>query len=219
MKRLFLCALMLLSLPLLRAEQTDEEYRRVIYGRADNIVKTLAIESVTQQDFIKELIATQYIDLGKINDEYKAKEDEIKAMDISKEEEVALLNEAFHNQRYQLQAKHYYFVCQLDANLDYDQIEKVKDGMTMNVYPRTLQAHLDMIPSLKPEEIAYIKAALKEAREYAMDCSDSKMKHAWFGKYKGRINNYLSGRGYDLKKEREAWYERTKQAEAQKNNK
>ena len=74
-----------------------------------------------------------------------------------------------------------------------------------------------MIPSLKPEEIAYIKAALKEAREYAMDCSDSKVKHAWFGKYKGRINNYLSKRGYDLKKEREAWNERIKQAEAQKN--
>ena len=30
-----------------------------------------------------------------------------------------------------------------------------------------------------------------------------------FGKYKGRINNYLAARGYDLKKEREAWKERT----------
>ena len=30
------------------------------------------------------------------------------------------------------------------------------------------------------------------------------------GKYKGRINNYLSKRGYDLVKEREAWYERIK---------
>ena len=31
-----------------------------------------------------------------------------------------------------------------------------------------------------------------------------------FGKYKGRINNYLSKRGYDLVKERKAWYERIK---------
>ena len=35
-------------------------------------------------------------------------------------------------------------------------------------------------------------------------------KHAAFGKYKGRINNYLSKRGYDLVKERKAWYERIK---------
>ena len=31
-----------------------------------------------------------------------------------------------------------------------------------------------------------------------------------YGKYKGRINNYLSKRGYDLVKERKAWYERIK---------
>ncbi|MFV0404352.1 MAG: DUF3826 domain-containing protein, partial [Bacteroides graminisolvens] len=35
-------------------------------------------------------------------------------------------------------------------------------------------------------------------------------------KYKGRINNYLSKRGYDLVKEREAWYKRIKEKEAQK---
>lgn len=217
MKKLMMIMMMAVAVFVLRAEQSQEEYRQVMYGRAEKIVETLGLESDDMKAFMKELIATQYIDLGKINDEYAAREKEVKAMEISKEEKTALLNEAFHYQRYQLQAKHYYFVMQLDANLTYEQVEKVKDGMTMGVYPRTFQAHLDMIPSLKPEEIAYIKAALKEAREYAMDCSDSKMKHAWFGKYKGRINNYLSKRGYDLKKEREGWNERIKQAEAQKN--
>lgn len=218
MKKLMMMIMMMaVAVFALRAEQSQEEYRQVMYGRAEKIVETLGLESDDMKAFMKELIATQYIDLGKINDEYAAREKEVKAMEISKEEKTALLNEAFHYQRYQLQAKHYYFVMQLDANLTYEQVEKVKDGMTMGVYPRTFQAHLDMIPSLKPEEIAYIKAALKEAREYAMDCSDSKMKHAWFGKYKGRINNYLSKRGYDLKKEREGWNERIKQAEAQKN--
>ncbi|MCH5720261.1 DUF3826 domain-containing protein [Niabella hibiscisoli] len=48
-----------------------------------------------------------------------------------------------------------------------------------------------------------------------MAAGSSDAKHGWFGKYKGRINNYLASRGYDLKKEREGWYERTK---AQKNN-
>ena len=31
-----------------------------------------------------------------------------------------------------------------------------------------------------------------------------------FGKYKGRINNYLSKRGYNITKERAAWAERLK---------
>jgi hypothetical protein len=32
-----------------------------------------------------------------------------------------------------------------------------------------------------------------------------------FGKYKGRINNYLSAAGYDMKKEGEEWQKRIKQ--------
>ena len=67
-----------------------------------------------------------------------------------------------------------------------------------------------MIPTLKDFEKKLILAWLKEAREYAMDAENSNKKHAAFGKYKGRINNYLSKQGYDLTKEREAWYERMK---------
>ena len=55
-----------------------------------------------------------------------------------------------------------------------------------------------------------ILAWLKEAREYAIDAESSKKKHEAFGKYKGRINNYLSKRGYNLTKEREAWAKRVK---------
>ena len=35
-----------------------------------------------------------------------------------------------------------------------------------------------------------------------------------FGKYKGRINNYLSQQGYDLKQEERSWQERRKAAAA-----
>ena len=67
-----------------------------------------------------------------------------------------------------------------------------------------------MIPTLTQEEKAQIMAWLVEAREFAMDAENSNKKHAAFGTYKGRINNYLSKRGYDLVKERKAWYERIK---------
>ena len=84
----------------------------------------------------------------------------------------------------------------------------MKDGMTYGVVPKTYQAHLEMIPLLKEDEKLRILNWLKEAREFAIDASNAKSKHAWFGKYKGRINNWLASRGYDLKAEREAWMKR-----------
>ncbi len=208
-------AAMIIVLPAsLLAQQSDEEYRKVIYGRSEKIVATLSIEDEALSKAMVELIATQYIDLGVINDGFAAKQKEIKASGMDKAAQEAALNLAQLQQRNDLSAKHYYFVAQLDANLTPEQVELVKDGMTMGVYPKTYQAHLEMIPTLKEEEKAYIRAALKEAREYAMDCSDSNAKHGWFGKYKGRINNYLSKQGYNLTKEREGWNQRIKEAEA-----
>jgi hypothetical protein len=65
-----------------------------------------------------------------------------------------------------------------------------------------------MIPSLKKEEKEQIMVWLVEAREKAMDAESSEKKHWWFGKYKGRINNYLSAQGYNITEEREAWEKR-----------
>ena len=59
-------------------------------------------------------------------------------------------------------------------------------------------------------DIDQIGESLKEARELAIDAESSNKKHETFKKYKGRINNYLSARGYDIQKEREAWGERSK---------
>ena len=214
MKKLILALALIISLSQAFAQQSDEDYRKVIYGRSENIVKTLDIQDKVKYDFILELIANQYIDLGVINDAFAAKENEIKNSSLSAEEKTQAKDQAYLKQREALTAKHYYFINQLNDTLSPEQIEKVKDGMTMGQYPVQYKAQLEMIPSLTEEENTYIRAALMEDREYAMDCSDSKAKHAWFGKYKGRINNYLSKRGYNLTKEREAWYERINAAKA-----
>ncbi|MCY1460862.1 hypothetical protein D9M71_784570 [compost metagenome] len=73
-----------------------------------------------------------------------------------------------------------------------------------------------MLPNLTAEQKDYIYKALVEAREHAMDGGSSKEKHGWFGKYKGRINNYLSKQGYDLNKESKDWHERVEQREKAK---
>ena len=64
----------------------------------------------------------------------------------------------------------------------------------------SLREAVELLPQLTVEQQAEILANLLEAREYAMDAGSSDEKHAWFGKYKGRINNYLSAAGYDLKR-------------------
>ena len=64
----------------------------------------------------------------------------------------------------------------------------------------------------KKKKTHQILTGLKEAREFGSDAEKSKAKHGWFGKYKGRINNWLTKRGYDLKAEREGWYKRIEAA-------
>ena len=84
----------------------------------------------------------------------------------------------------------------------------MKDVMTYGVVKVTYDAYCDMIPTLKSEEKEQIMRWLIEARELAIDAESSNKKHETFKKYKGRINNYLSQRGYDIQKEREAWEKR-----------
>ena len=83
-----------------------------------------------------------------------------------------------------------------------------------DLYNDVLEALKNSKVEIKDEEKAQILVWLKEAREYAMDAADSKGKHFWFDKYRGRTNNWLSGRGYDLKKERDAWMKRTEEQKA-----
>jgi hypothetical protein len=71
--------------------------------------------------------------------------------------------------------------------------------MTYGVVKITYERYLNLLPDLTDEQKRYIYRNLVEAREFAMDAGSSKEKHAWFNKYKGRINNYLSAEGYNLK--------------------
>ncbi len=109
-----------------------------------------------------------------------------------------------------LYRQHFAFDADLSIYLTPQQIETVKDVMTFNVVKVTYDAQCDMIPTLTDEEKEQILAWLKEARELAIDAESSRKKHEVFGRYKGRINNYLSRRGYDLNREREQWYERVR---------
>lgn len=187
----------------------DTAYVSSIVKRSRKITDKLGLTDAVKASEVTKIIANRYF---KLNDIYtvrdkKVKEAKEKLTGPAKSEAVTA---AENEKDAQLYKTHFAFPADLSLYLDDKQVEAVKDGMTYGVVMVTYNATIDMIPTLKEEEKAQILAWLKEAREFAMDAENSNKKHAAFGKYKGRINNYLSKRGYDLVKEREAWYKRIK---------
>ena len=169
-------------------EGRDSAYVENIKGRAQKIVDGLQLTDQKQARAVCNIIANRYFQLNDIHAKYdKTQQDALQA---------------------ELYKHHFELVSALSVYLSDEQIDAVKDGMTFGRLKRDYQATQDMIPTLSDFEKQQILIWLKEAREFALDAADSKGKHFWFDKYRGRTNNWLSARGYDLKKERDAWMKR-----------
>ena len=199
-KILYAAMLWLLSLTanaqvILNTEGQDPQYVETIKGRAQKIVDGLQLTDAQKAENVRNIIANRYFLLNDIHSKYGKDQQEARDAELYKH--------------------HFELASALALYLTDEQIDAVKDGMTYGRLQRDYKAQLEMIPSLTDEEKAQILIWLKEAREYAMDAADSKGKHFWFDKYRGRTNNWLSGRGYDLKKERDAWMKRIEDAKKQ----
>lgn len=156
-------------------------YSMIINERVAKIVSALGIDDDTKNGQVQEIIVQQYTDIK----DNEAKKDTTLMHDL--------------HQRY---------LAKLSSVLTTEQVTKVKDGMTYSILPVTYGAYLDMLPNLTPAQQQQIMTWLVEAREKAMDAGSSEQKHAVFGKYKGRINNYLSASGIDMKKAEAEWKKR-----------
>lgn len=203
----------------LSAQQyADPEYIKVTNERASKIVEKLGLNNKEKETAVTNIIAQQFRDLSKIHDGRDAEIKKVKDdSTLAKEKQNGKIDKLKANADKSIAKLHKSYLKKLATQLNGEKITEVKDGMTYGVLPITVTAYNDMIPTLTEVQKKYIYDALVEAREYAMDGGSSKEKHAWFGKYKGRINNYLSKEGYDLTKEREGWNKRI--AEKEKNKK
>jgi hypothetical protein len=193
----------------------DAAYTRTITTRSEKIVQTLGINDSVKAKHITTIIADQYRNLNSV---YAKRDEQIKAIKqkgLSKEESDEAIKKLETSIDKKIAKLHATFLLKLSSQLSPEQVTKVKDGMTYNVLNVTYTAYVDMIPSLTKEQKDQIMAWLVEAREHAIDGESSEKKHWWFGKYKGRINNYLSAQGYDVTKERQEWEKRNKQKENQ----
>ena len=194
----------------LNKDNRDPQYVESIVKRSQKIVDKLGLTDVKVAEDVRNVIANRYFELNDIYEVRDAKVKKIKESGLSGAAKDDALKAAEYEKDAALYRSHFAYPANLSLFLDEKQIEVVKDGMTYGVVKVTYDATIDMIPSLKEEEKAQIYAWLIEAREFALDAENSDKKHAAFGKYKGRINNYLVKRGYDLTKEREEWYNRVK---------
>lgn len=219
--KLVVCLLLASSLSASAVElnkaNRDPKYVESIVARSKKIVDKLNLKSPKEAEEVTNIIANRYFEL---NDIYDARDAKVKKAKESLQGSAKsdALKAAQDETSAALYKTHFAFPANLSIYLDDKQIDMVKDGITFGVVKVTYDATLDMVPSLKEDEKKQILVWLVEARELALDAESANKKHEVFGNYKGRINNYLSKRGYDLVKEREDWYKRIDERKKQQEN-
>lgn len=174
-------------------DDAETKYTRAIERRAADILEVLEMSDPAKSAKVHDIIVAQYRALRAWHDtnDSKLKELNKQPADPGKEE-ANKINASLKTQQDQ-------FIAKLSAQLTPEQVEKVKDKMTYNKVQVTFNAYCQMLPDLTAEQKAKILSWLKEAREEAMDAGSADEKSAVFNRYKGKINNYLSTAGYDVK--------------------
>jgi len=194
--------------------QEEAAYQKVITERASKIVEPLALTDAAKTTQARDIIAQQYNALRKIHDDRDKK---LVAVKTKAGEDKNYLEE--QSKKIQAKAKkqqdklHKKYLAKLANQLTPEQVDQVKDGMTYGALPKTYRNYLAMLPDLTQEQKTQIWNWLSEARELAMDGGSSQEKLGMFGKYKGKITNYLTAAGYNLKKSEAEWLSRIKLAE------
>lgn len=221
MKRLLLfLSLVVAHAPLMAqkdAAAQRAEYLDVVTKRADKIVAGLGIGKPRRQVKVRSIIANQYVAL---NDIYALRDSRKAAAKANAKASGTGASPALQTAdslaQKSLDSLHPVYLSTLRKLLNSSQVAQVKDGMTYGVLPNTYKAYQEMLPNLTEAQKSQILAWLTEAREHAMDAESSEKKHGWFGKYKGRINNYLSAAGIDMKQAGIDWQNRIKAQQASK---
>lgn len=185
----------------------NPEYIKVLQGRTAKFLEPMELGDKYAP--IQAIVIEQYCNLSAIHDSLDVRKQRVREMGLPNEERDFRIDALKDQRDRNLYIRHNAYLAQLlGAGLSYEQVDQIKNGMTYGVMPNTYHSFLDMLQNLTEEQKTQIWVWLYEARERAMDQGSSDDKHKMFGKYKGRINNYLSKEGYDLNAESKAWHER-----------
>lgn len=219
---LMMAVLMTVSMFAQQAQQTqptaaekEAAYTKTLSDRAQKIVDKLGLKDAAQSVRVRDIIVEQYRNLSKIHDGRDAQVKALKAdKTLAKEVVDAKVSFLVADADAQLYTLHGEYLGKLYSELTADQVVAVKDAMTYNKVNVTMTAYKAMMLKLTDEQKRYLMASLCAARERAMDAESAAKKDFWFGKYKGRINNYLAKQGYDMKAEEAGWFKRMEEEKA-----
>ena len=190
------------------SEGRDASYVASITSRSEKNISSLELAEPARTN-VRNLVINRYFELNDIYAERDTLINQAKH-NLTGDEKNRAIDAARAACDSKLYRSHFAFPANLGIYLSHEQIIAIFDAMTYNKVQVTYDAYCDMIPSLTDEEKAQMYAWLCEARDLAIDAESSNKKHEVFNKYKGRINNDLSARGYNITEERKAWEERVK---------
>lgn len=183
------------------AEDPEElAYHRAIAERARSLLLPLQPDDPARSNRVHAILMDHYQTLRRIHDQRDQALDKLHTINSSQPEARNRQREQILRQtRAALDIAHREFLNRLAVELSPEQIDRIKDGMTYHLADVTYRAYIRLLPELTEEHKEQIRSLLLEARELAMDEGSAREKHQLFNRYKGRINNYLSAAGYDLK--------------------
>ena len=133
------------------AAADKEAYVKVITERANKIIATVKIDNATKAEKVSIIVRDQYSDL---NDVYAARDlntKSIKEKYTDKTERDAALAKENANTEEQTGKLHATFLKKLAKELNPQQIDAIKDGMTYGVLPLTYKAYQEQILTLTSE--------------------------------------------------------------------
>jgi hypothetical protein len=180
-----------------------DPYAATAAKRAAAVVRVAGPLDADRSDRARQSVAAHYAGLNRIHTERDAAVNAAAGT-------AAGVAAARKRAEAEVKVLHAAFLAELAAILTPAQIEAVKDQMTYNVRPTTLKAYRELLPALTVPQVSHIDDLLTAGREDALVAGSSSQKHDKFRLAKGRVVNYLSAQGYDLKAAEKALAEKKK---------
>lgn len=182
------------------AADKEAAYTKAIEQRTQDILAAIDVKDLGKAANVHDAIVAHYRALRDWHDAHDAELKKLnKRLNPPDTADAQKAREEISATKGSLKTLHDGFLARLSSQLTPEQVERVKDKLTYDVVHVTYNAYCEMLPQLTEVQKGQIMDMLKEAREEAMDGGSSEEKHAVFGRYKGRINNYLTKEGYDIK--------------------
>lgn len=168
--------------------------------KAIQVMDKLSLANDSVRENIQIVVTNRYLELREIHQNYDERNKKIENAGLSKEDTAIELERSYYQYNSDLYRSRFGYEAWLSFYLNDEQVETVKDAMTYNLFHVRYDDFLDLLPNLTESDKNRIYHWLVEAREFSMDFETPRKMRQMFTKYRGRINNYLSGRGHDLRK-------------------